>query len=638
MRCVKFFFHCVILLVLSLVVPAVCAAQWTNWAQINTNGFGNTNNFSAFSMAVYDNQLYAGTWNNPDGCQVWRRDGSGTGDWTQINTNGFGSANNRGAHSMAVYNDCLYVGTANNGAGFEVWQYDGASWTQVADDGLGDSANSWASSMIVHDNKLYLGTSWQAGVFTYDGSTWTQVNVNGFGDSDNQAIRSLAVYDGKVYAGVYNTTDYANLYRYDGPTTSDWTLVASNGFGSNFIEFRSLAAYDGKLFIGGAGWTGSCQVWEYDGTTFTRNDPGVVMQYDAARCMTVFQGKLYVGTGNDSGVTSGGQVWEYDGTAWDQVNDNGFGDTDNEAVHSLAADGSSLFAGVANTAGVGGKVFASVQAPIVTTQAVTGINTTTATGNGTLVDLGYSNPTAHGVCWNTTGNPTIADNFTDEGAAAATGAFTSGMTGLTSGTIYYVRAYATNAAGTGYGEQVAFTINAYTLTYTAGPGGSIQGPSPQVVNAGDDGAAVRAVPNWGYYFVRWSDGLTTATRTDTNVAGDITVTANFAINAYTLTYTAGTGGSIQGPSPQTVSYGFSGQQVTALPAAGYQFSRWSDGLTTATRTDTNVTGNITVTAEFVINVYTLTYAAGTGGAGQGPGPSFCAGVTAKPAIPAWTPT
>ncbi len=696
MRSLKSFFHGAVFFMLSLVLPAVCGAQWTNWAQINTDGFGNTNNFSAFSMAVYGGKLYVGTWNNPDGCGVWRCDGSGTGDWTQINTNGFGSANNRGAHAMAVYNDCLYVGTANNTAGFEVWKYDGSSWTRVAGGGLGDSANTWAGSMVVHDNILYLGTSFQAGVFTYDGSTWTQINENGFGDSDNQQVRSLAVYGGKVYAGVYNTTDNANLYRYDGPTTSDWTLVASGGFGGNFVEFRSLAAYDGKLFIGGSGWSTSCQVWEYDGAAFTRNDPGASMQYDAARCMTVFQGKLYVGTGNDSGVPSGGQVWEYDGTTWDQVNDNGFGDTTNEAVHSLAADGSSLFAGVANSDGDGGKVFASVQAPIVTTQAVTGINTTTATGNGTISDLGYSNPTAYGVCWNTGGTPTTADSCTDEGAIAATGSFTSGMTGLTLGTTYYVRAYATNTAGTGYGDQVAFTTDAvltmaltpvgggtttpaegsdtnvdagvpvnitataaagynfvnwtaaptgnavfgnaagastnvtltgsatisanfvrnfYTLTYIAGTGGSIQGPGSQTVAFGFNGAQVTALPEAGYSFSQWSDGVTTTTRTDTNVIGNIMVTAEFVINSYTLTYTAGTGGSIQGPTPQSVAYGFNGQQVTALPAEGYHFMQWSDGKTDNPRLDANVTGDISVTAEFEatpISSYPLTVHNGIG--------------------------
>ena len=95
--------------------------------------------------------------------------------------------------------------------------------------------------------------------------------------------------------------------------------------------------------------------------------------------------------------------------------------------------------------------------PSVATRAVSFIGTTTATGNGTISDLGSPNPTAHGVCWNTGEIPTIADSHTDEGAAVATGAFTSTMTGLVAGTTYYVRAYATNTAGTDYGNEIIYT-------------------------------------------------------------------------------------------------------------------------------------------------------------------------------------
>ena len=102
------------------------------------------------------------------------------------------------------------------------------------------------------------------------------------------------------------------------------------------------------------------------------------------------------------------------------------------------------------------KVCGDISA-IVTTQDVTNIGTTTATGNGNITDLGVPNPTAHGVCWSTSANPTTSDSYTDEGAASSTGAFTSDMAGLSPGTTYYVRAYATNTAGTAYGADVSFT-------------------------------------------------------------------------------------------------------------------------------------------------------------------------------------
>jgi len=142
------------------------------------------------------------------------------------------------------------------------------------------------------------------------------------------------------------------------------------------------------------------------------------------------------------------------------------------------------------------------------------------------------------------------------------------------------------------------SATSYTLTYTAGPNGTISGTSPQTVPSGGSGTAVTAVPNTGYHFVNWSDGSTANPRTDTNVTANKSVTANFAINTYTLTYTAGANGTISGTSPQTVSHGGSGTAVTAVPNSGYNFVNWSDGSTANPRTDTNVTSNKSVTANF----------------------------------------
>jgi uncharacterized repeat protein (TIGR01451 family) len=105
--------------------------------------------------------------------------------------------------------------------------------------------------------------------------------------------------------------------------------------------------------------------------------------------------------------------------------------------------------------------------PEVSTQAVTAIDATSATGNGNVTNLGSPNPTQHGVCWSTSQNPTIADSKTTDGPLGATGAFTSSITGLTASTTYYVRAYATNDAGTRYGSQVQFTTDSAPTVTTA---------------------------------------------------------------------------------------------------------------------------------------------------------------------------
>ena len=103
--------------------------------------------------------------------------------------------------------------------------------------------------------------------------------------------------------------------------------------------------------------------------------------------------------------------------------------------------------------------------PALTTQAVTSIGATSATGNGTIVSLGSTNPTQHGFVWDTAPNPTIAlSTKTEMGPRSATGAFAGSLTGLSPSTLYHVRAYATNTLGTAYGNDVTFTSGGGTVT------------------------------------------------------------------------------------------------------------------------------------------------------------------------------
>lgn len=93
--------------------------------------------------------------------------------------------------------------------------------------------------------------------------------------------------------------------------------------------------------------------------------------------------------------------------------------------------------------------------PSLSTKGVTSVTSTSATTGGEITDEGTSAVTARGVCWNTLENPTINDSKTSDGTGV--GSYTSEITGLTPGTLYHVRAYATSADGTGYGADVSFT-------------------------------------------------------------------------------------------------------------------------------------------------------------------------------------
>jgi hypothetical protein len=96
------------------------------------------------------------------------------------------------------------------------------------------------------------------------------------------------------------------------------------------------------------------------------------------------------------------------------------------------------------------------------TAAITGITNIAAISGGNISSDGGASITASGVCWSTSSNPTVAlTTKTTDGSAM--GIFSSSITGLAANTTYYVRAYATNSAGTGYGNQLVFTTSAVLL-------------------------------------------------------------------------------------------------------------------------------------------------------------------------------
>ncbi len=95
--------------------------------------------------------------------------------------------------------------------------------------------------------------------------------------------------------------------------------------------------------------------------------------------------------------------------------------------------------------------------PVLTTAIVTAITQITAISGGEVTFDGNTPVTARGVVWSTGQNPTVETNEGVTSDGQGTGSFISQISGLTSATQYYVRAYATNNIGTGYGEQLMFT-------------------------------------------------------------------------------------------------------------------------------------------------------------------------------------
>jgi len=214
-------------------------------------------------------------------------------------------------------------------------------------------------------------------------------------------------------------------------------------------------------------------------------------------------------------------------------------------------------------------------APTVTTQAGSSVADTTCTGNGNITNLnGGGNATIRGICYSSTNTfPSTSDSKAEEtGGSFGTGAYTESLTGLTEGTTYYLRAYATNPGGTGYGTVVTI------LTKPA---------APTNVSATDGDFPDKCVVTWtkstsatAYKVYEGSNLLATlgnvATYDDTGTAGKpvitpgtatasdgtssdyvtLSVAGESAANGATLTYkvTAGNATGYSGDSNTNTGY------------------------------------------------------------------------------------
>jgi uncharacterized repeat protein (TIGR02543 family) len=143
------------------------------------------------------------------------------------------------------------------------------------------------------------------------------------------------------------------------------------------------------------------------------------------------------------------------------------------------------------------------------------------------------------------------------------------------------------------------TYKNYTVTWN-GNGGT-PSKSSSSFHYNDALGTLPTATRTGYTFKGWSTSASGSVNvsTTTKVTGNVTYYAVWQINSYTLTVTAGTGGTVSGGG--TYNYGATAT-LKATPSAGYHFVKWSDGNTNANRTVT-VTGNATYTAIFEQDPY-----------------------------------
>jgi hypothetical protein len=242
-------------------------ADGENWYNVVDKGFrdngaeSDVKNAYLWSMEVFQDKLYAGTFNIPypdimpfhhRGCQLWRTDTGNACEWEKVTLpggnygNGFGEDKNYGIRKLVKWGNNLYVGVAASAVQFvtkkalEIWKYNGTNWTCIVGndtgapedekwyDGFGDYYNKYPWSMVVAKDTLWIGTlnhrlkvnltkpfvhmlSKGCEVWCYNGTdliaSVEDVNGeedNGFGQWFNRGARSMIEYpvgSGNVVVG-----------------------------------------------------------------------------------------------------------------------------------------------------------------------------------------------------------------------------------------------------------------------------------------------------------------------------------------------------------------------------------------------------------------------------------------------------
>jgi len=268
--------------------------------------------------------------------------------------------------------------------------------------------------------------------YTFDANTWSALSTPGYCYYNNDAVNKI------TYGALYNwyTVNTGKLAPtgWHVPTDAEWTTLEdyliANGYNYDGTTTGNKIA---KSLAATTLWNTYTTVGAI-GNDLTKNNTSG---------FAGLPGGYRVGDGSFGYVGGLGSWWSstqnYTSIGW---------------FRNLYYDDSNVSRGYD-----GGQCGFSVRCvrvdivPILNTTVASNITTTSALSGGYINYDGGIPVITSGVCWNTTGSPTTADRTTTDGTLS--GFFTSSITGLTPGTTYYIRAWATNSFGTGYGNVVS---------------------------------------------------------------------------------------------------------------------------------------------------------------------------------------
>ena len=264
-----------LLLFAGLTPGAYADAGIPGWRQSNASGFGNSDNTAVSTLDAFGSYLYAGTWNDKEGAQIWRTADGRT--WSQFTPSW--PAGDIEVSDAQPFGSHLYAGLGNEVNGGEIWRTDGAAWERVVTGGLGDKNNYNFAALAVFAGNLYAATGniitgvemWRTS--TGSSGSWTKVNTDGFGGGGSWTNVSTDDFGGYLYVGISRKVgasgSRAELWRSQNGTT--WTKVFNDGLGqAGNTDVAAMAEFRGQFYIGLRNTITGGQVWRSDnGMTFT---------------------------------------------------------------------------------------------------------------------------------------------------------------------------------------------------------------------------------------------------------------------------------------------------------------------------------------------------------------------------------
>jgi hypothetical protein len=511
------------ILFIQVVIPyggslAFAANPWTQQAKLSAAG-GAASDVFAFSasLSADGNVAIVGAKGRNTGqgaAYIFTRSGSTWVQRAELTDSG-GVAHDDFGNSVALSADggTALVGArgknTGQGAAF-VFTGSGSSWTRqeelTASDGAAKDDFGISVALSADGNTALVGAEGKnsAYVFTRSGSVWSQQggaltpSDGAAGDHFGFAV-ALGADGGTALVGaIGKNTGQGKAYVFT-RSASAWgqqgELTAGDGSaGDGFGVSVGLGANGGTALIGASGknsgqgaayvFTRSGSTWTQQGGALTAHDGVAPDDFGWAVALSADGDTALIGADGKSSSRGAAYIFTRTGADWTEqaeVSDvfGADGDYFGYSV-ALSADGATAVCGAIGTNGLTGSLYVFVEKPTVVTAApISNITSITATGGGNVTLAGWASVTSKGVCWSTSADPTIADSCTVDGTG--TGEFTSSITGLSPATTYHVRAYATNTAGTAYGDDVTFSTNAVLSVNLAGPGvGTVHFSTPDI--------------------------------------------------------------------------------------------------------------------------------------------------------------